>query len=165
MSNAWVALYTPSHLVTGQINPAGRRLSDHLNDRLTGFVSVDNVTYYDILSQDAPPFEAVSLTLRKDAIQLVVPKDTQDPLRPRIRTDAVSIVLGFAQFQVRGQFHRQPSDPTLLVEMFASSATRTFCAVTEAEIRYLLNGQFDAQVPFVLVNTRDVQFWALEGPD
>jgi hypothetical protein len=44
MPDPWVALYTPSHLVTGQINPAGRRLSDHLNDRLTSFVSVDNVT-------------------------------------------------------------------------------------------------------------------------
>jgi hypothetical protein len=165
MPNAWVALYTPSYLVTGRIDPAGRRLSDHLNDRVTNFVSVDDVTYYDLLSQDAPPSKAVSMTLRKEAVQLVVPEDIPDPLRPRVRTDALDIVFGFAQFQVRGHFHRQPGDSSLLVELFSNSATRTFFPVSDAEVRYLLNSQFDAQVPLVLVNTRELQFWALEGPD
>lgn len=165
MPNAWVALYTPSFLVTGQLDPGGRRLSDHLNDRVTSFVSVDDVTYYDLLSQDAPPSNAVSLTVRKEAVHLVVPDDSPDPLRPRVRTDALPIVLGFAQFQVRGRFHRQPGDPTLLVELFANSATRMFFPVSNAEIRYLLNSQFDAQVPLALVNTREIQYWSLEGPD
>lgn len=165
MPSAWVALYTPSHLVTGRIDPASRRLSDYLNDRVTSFVSVDNATYYDLLSQDAPPSTAVSLTLRKEAVQLVVPEDAPDPLRPRVRTDALSIVLGFAQFQVRGRFHRQPGDSSLLVELFSNSATRTFFPVSDAKVRYLLNSQFDAQVPLALVNTRELQFWALAGDD
>ncbi len=166
MPSGWVALYTPSCLVTGQLDPGSRRLSDHLNDRVTSFVSVENVAYHDLLSQDAPPSNAVSMTLRKEAIHLVVPEDAPaDPLRPRVRTDALPIVLGFAQFQVRGRFHRQPGDPKLLVELFADSATRMFFPVSDAEIRYLLNSQFDAQVPLALVNTREIQYWSLEGAD
>lgn len=165
MPSAWVALYTPTCLVTGQIDPVGRRLSDHLNDRVTGFVGVHNVTYYDLMSTDASTSQAVSLTLRKEAIQLVVPEDAPDPLRPRVQTDALSMLFGFAEFHVRGRFHRQPSDSTLLVELFANSATRTFFPVSDAEIRYLPNSRFDASVPLVLVNTRQMQFWALEGED
>jgi hypothetical protein len=165
MPDAWVALYTPTCLITGQIDPLGRRLSDHLNDRVTGFVSVSNVTYYDLLSKDAVSSQAVSLTLRKEAIQLVVPEDKPDPLRPRVRTDALPIVIGYGEFHVRGRFHRQPGDSSLLVELFASPATRAFFPVSEAEIHYLPNPRFDVNVPLALVNTRQMQFWALQGDD
>jgi len=165
MANPWVARYTPTCLVTGQIDPAGRRLSDHLNDPVTGFVPVHNVTYYDLLSDDASASQAVALTLRKEAVHLVVPEDSPDPLRPRVRTDTLPIMLGFSVYQVRGRFHRQSGDSTQLVELFANSGTRNFFAVSEAEIHYLPNARFDVTVPLVLVNTRQLEFWALQGED
>jgi hypothetical protein len=165
MPEAWVALYTPTCLVTGQIDPGSRRLSDHLNDRTASFVSVDNVTYYDLLSDDANGSKSVSLTLRKEAVQLVVPEDRPDPLRPRVRTNALPMVLGFEGFHVRGHLHRQPGDSTRLVELFSNAATRAFFPVADAEIRYLFNSRFDADVPLALVNTKQLQFWALEGED
>ena len=165
MPEAWVALYTPTCLVTAKLDPGGRRLSDHLNDRSTSYVVVDDVTYYDLLSDGSEPTTAVSMTLRKDLVQLVVPEDAPDPLRPRIRTNALPMVLGLSGFNVRGHLHRQPSDPTRLVELFANPATRPFVAVSDAEIRYLFNGRFDATVSLALVNTKNIQFWALEGDD
>jgi hypothetical protein len=164
-ASPWVALYTPTCLVTGQIDPLGRRLSDHLNDRVTGFVPVHNVTYYDLLSDDATRSKSVVLTLRKEAVHLVVPEDAPDPLRPRLKTDAVPLVLGFSVYQVRGRFHRQPGDSTQLVELFGNAATRTFFAVSDAEIHYLPNARFDVSVPLLLVNTKQLEFWSLEGDD
>src|SRR4029450_706782 len=120
MAEAWVALYTPSCLITGKLDPAGRRLSDHLNDRSTSFVSVDEVTYYDLLSDGSEPSKAVSLMVRKDVVQLVVPEDSPDPLRPRVRTNALPMVLGFPGFHIRGHLHRQQSDPTRLIELFSN---------------------------------------------
>ena len=165
MANPWVALYTPTRLVTGQIDPAGRRLSDHLNDRVTSFVPLNNVTYYDMLSAEATRSETISLTLRKDSAHLVVPEDAPDPLRPRVQTDALPVVLGLSVYQVRGRLHRQPGDSTHLVELFASTATRTFLAVSDAEIHYLPNVRFDVNVPLALVNTKQLEFWALRGDD
>jgi len=165
MPEAWVALYTPTCLVTGKLDPGGRRLSDHLNDRSTSFVSVDDVTYYDLLSDASKPSTTVSLTLRKDAVQLVVPEDAPDPLRPRVRTNALPMVLGFSGFHVRGHLHRQQSDPTRLVELFSNPATRSFFPVSDVEVRYLLNGRFDAKVSLALVNTKKLEFWTLEGED
>ena len=37
--------------------------------------------------------------------------------------------------------------------------------VADAEIRYLFNSRFDAEVPLALVNTKQLQFWTLEGED
>jgi len=33
------------------------------------------------------------------------------------------------------------------------------------EIHYLPNARFDVAVPLVLVNTRQLEFWALQGDD
>ena len=165
MAEAWVALYTPSCLVQGRLDPGIRRLSDLLNDRSTSLVSVDDVSYYDLLSDAAEPSRAVSLTVRKESLQLVVPEDSPDPLRPRVRTNALPMLLGFSGFHVRGHLHRQQNDPSRLGELFANPLTRPFFAVSDAEIRSLFNGRFDAQVPLALVNTRQLEFWTLEGED
>ena len=165
MAEAWVALYTPTCLVTGKLDPGGRRLSDHLNDRSTGYVSVDEVTYYDLLSEDSAPNKSVSMTLRKDVIQLVVPQDEQDPLRPRLKTNELPLVLGLSGYHVRGHLHRQQNDPSRLIELFANPATRAYFPVSDAAVRCLYNGRFDASFSLALVNTRLVEFWTLEGDD
>ena len=165
MPSAQVALYTPTALVSGQIDPGGRRLSDYLNDRMTNFVSIDSATYYDVLAGGDESFQAVSLTLRKESVVLAVPEDRPDPLRPRVTTNALRIALGFDGFHVRGSLHRQPSDSTRLVELFSNPATRSFFAVSDARIRHLFNSAYDTDVSLVLVNTKLLQFWALEGDD
>ena len=88
-----------------------------------------------------------------------------DPLRPRVTTNALRIALGFDGFHVRGSLHRQPSDSTRLVELFSNPATRSFFAVSDARIRHLFNSAYDTDVSLVLVNTKLLQFWALEGDD
>ena len=165
MTETWVALYTQSCLVTGQLDTNGRRLSDCLNDRMTGFVVIDKVTYYDMLGDGAEKQAAVSLTVRKDSILIAVPEDSPDPLRPRVRTNVAPLVLGFDAYHVRGHLHRQPGDAGHLIELFSNPATRPFFPVSDSSVRCLFNSRYDADVPLALVNTKRLDFWSLEGDD
>src|SRR5206468_12553818 len=100
------------------------------------------------------------VTARKDNIQLIVPRDTLSPLRPRVSTQQFAVKLALDMFSIQGQLHRRASDSSNLAA-YLGQPDRTFIPLTEAGVRYLPNPRFDGQEPVLLINIQQVRFWAL----
>jgi hypothetical protein len=108
----------------------------------------------------AQPLQAAHLTVRKEQVVLVVPLDTPGG-GGRIQTQQMGVHLGCSLFSIAGNLHRRPSDPTNMAA-FIGESPRTFIPVSEARLSYQPNGDFDVEVPAVLVRTSKIQFWTIE---
>ncbi len=159
MSTPSIALYTESHVIAGAVDP-GCRISDYLNDPAVDYIELEDVTWYALGPGEQEPRTAGCATVRKDAVQLVVPKDAADPKAPRQATQRFAMELLLPQYSVNGIAHRRPFDPYSLTEFFGEHG-RHFIPLTTATVCYLPTGESDGDIGTVLVNCRHLTFWAL----
>jgi hypothetical protein len=80
----------------------------------------------------------------------------------RLPTQLVPIDIALPLFLVSGSMHRRTGDPIHLLQWFMETG-RQFVPISAASIRFLPNPSFDAQVPLVHVNIRQLQGWWSSG--
>ena len=158
VSSSDLQLYTAVQMVVGGAESRGRRLSDVLNDPGVSVLTLRDAMLYDLLEQKGPSAQMDRAALRKTAVQLAVPSDPLDILRPRVPTQLIPIEIATSFFRLQGSLHRTASDPSN-VDHFISGHNRRFIALSNATIRCLPNPQFDVTAATVLVNTEQVLCW------
>jgi hypothetical protein len=161
VANSELALYTEAHVVMGQVNAGGRRISDFLNLTNSSYIDIEHAHWHDLLAENAQLMPADQITVSKGAVQVVVPRDTAQFGAPRVPTQQMRLDMVLTLFTVNGAVHRRSGDPTVLVQ-FLSGYSRQFLAVSDAHIRYLPNSKYDTHAPLVLVNTQQLRFWAIQ---
>jgi hypothetical protein len=158
-----VTLFTQTQQLIGQFDAHARRLSDWLNDPQTDFITLDSGQWYDLLAPDPIPVGTGQLTVRKERIQVAIPDDRPDPLRPRVPTDPLGIVLALELYHVEGTLNRRSSDPRLL-HVYMGPDSRTFVPLTDATVRFLPNPRANVTAPVVVVRSTAVDGWWLTNP-
>jgi len=159
--NSELALFTESHVVMGQVNAGGRRISDFLNLTSSNYLEIEQAHWHDLLSDTAQLTPSDQITVSKTAVQIVIPRDSGLFGAPRVPTQQTRLDMVLTLFTVNGAVHRRSGDPTSLIQ-FLSGYSRQFLAVSDAHVRYLPNHKYDPHVPLVLVNTQQLRFWALQ---
>jgi hypothetical protein len=140
------------------VSTAGRRLSDWLNDHNVERIDLEEACYEELLAPEGEPLQCSHLTVIKAWVQVALPMD-QPNIGARVETQRVPITLGCSLFSINGSLHRRSTDPRQLGSLLGGYA-RQFVPVSQAQIRYLPNGRFDEPASAVLVNTREIRFWA-----
>jgi hypothetical protein len=155
MTQVELCVYTATHLICGYMTLRGSgRLSDHVNSQGTSYLDLVQSTVCELLVEGAPAVAAAAITIRKDAIELIAPRDTLVPGRPaRVRTERIPVEVTTGLFTVRGAVHRRKNDPPQLLQLLTGTG-RTFVPLTAATVRYLPNAAFDSVESTVLLNTR-----------
>jgi hypothetical protein len=164
MQQVRVVIYTEGHRVTGAVAPSRERVSDLLNNPNTDLLELHNASFEELLTERAPD-SLDRLTVLKSRITLAVPADVGDAsIVARVPTHPIRVELACPLYSVIGTVQHRPADPSDLA-IILRGFNRAFVPLTEARVRYLPNGRFDMQEPVVLVNTAQVQFWAVPpGP-
>jgi hypothetical protein len=157
-----VALFTPSQLIIGAIDPKGQRISDIVNNNTTSYLTLFDAEVQDLLTGGDPKPAVPELTMRKDALDLVVPQDTQPLGRPQVATHRVGLEVTTSFFRVRGGLHRRGSDPTNLVQLMGGY-NRQFLPLAEATIEHLMREDVRTTAQIVLVNAQHLHSWAALG--
>jgi|SRR4051812_10776770 len=159
MDGAQLILYTEGHRITGVISTGRQRLSDLLNNPNTGLLELQDATYQELLTAREP--ESVNrITVRKDEVMMAVPLDGPN-LGARVQTQLFHVDLACPFFSVVGDVHRRPSDPSNLASLIGGF-NRVFLPLSGARLRYLPNGSFDTEVSVVLIDSKKIQFWAVD---
>jgi hypothetical protein len=161
VANSDLALFTEGHVVIGQVNPGTRRISDFLNMTDREYIEISDAHWHDLFSERAQLIPAGLITMAKSAVQLVIPRDTMPFGAPRVPTQQIRLDMVLPLFSVKGTLHRRVDEPSNLMQLL-TGYSRQFLAVSDAHIHYLPNSKFDTQVPLVLMNTRQIRFWAAE---
>jgi hypothetical protein len=161
VANSDLALFTEGHVVIGQVNTGSRRISDFLNMGDREYIEIADAQWHDLFSEKAQLTPAGMITMGKAAVQLVIPRDTMPFGAPRVQTQQLRLDMVLTLFSVKGTLHRRVDEPSNLLQLL-TGYSRQFLAVSDAHIHYLPNSKYDSQVPLVLINTRQVRFWAAE---
>ena len=81
-----VAFFTGSQVIVGVFDPKGLRISDVVNSHTSSYLSLFGAETQDLVLGGDPKPPVAELTLRKDALELVVPQDRQSASRPHVAT-------------------------------------------------------------------------------
>ncbi len=156
---AQLILFTAGHRIKGTVLTGRQRLSDLLNNPNTTILELQTVVYEEMLTEREP--ESVPrLTVRKDEVIVAIPMDGPN-LANRVQTQQTLIEMAFPLFSAVGNLHRRPSDPSNLTTLLGGF-NRIFVPLSDADLRYMPNGKFDTTASVILVDSRKVQFWALD---
>jgi hypothetical protein len=160
MDGVGIRLYTECRLVSGVTDSGRQRLSDLLNNPNITALELEEASYLELLTEREPQIVG-RMTVRKSEVLLAVPLDRPELGGARVETKRIGIELACPFFSITGSMHRRPQDSANLGAVI-SGVARTFLPVSDATVRYLPNGSFDASLPIVLVDTRRIQFWAVD---
>ena len=154
-----LAAHLGTQLVMGHMDVGGRRISDVLNDNTVSHVVMGEACTRDLGAAADRPVEGGILSVRKDALDFVVPWDNLDIYRPRVGTQPVATEVTTRFFRVRGGVSRRATDPTNLPQLLAGFSRR-FIPVVDATIESLLDPEYQLSAPIVLINTGQIQSWS-----
>jgi len=155
-----VAFFTGSQVIVGVFDPKGLRISDVVNSHTSSYLSLFGAETQDLVLGGDPKPPVAELTLRKDALELVVPQDRQSASRPHVATRQMVLVVTTAHFRVRGGLHRRDNDPSNMVQLM-SGYNRQFLPLSDATIEHLWHPEIHTTAPIVLVNAQYLNTWAL----
>jgi len=155
-----LALFTPGQLIIGAMDPKGQRVSDIVNNNTTSYLTLFDAEVQDLVLGGDPKPPVSELTIRKDALELVVPQDSQPLGRPQVATRRVGLEVTTSFFRVRGGLHRRESDPTNLVQLMGGY-NRQFLPLAEATIEHLMREDVRTTAPIVLVNAQHLHSWSV----
>ena len=160
-------IFTSSHRFSAQINIGNRRLADVLNDRMTDFLSVQNV----YVSRINAPGEIVGqykkASLKKEHITFVVLPSESDGLSKEDNYNAFSkssqnVFMALPSFEVTGQLNIIGKFD--LKAILAIGTTR-FMPIFRgnAENAFFPNVKFSG--PVIVVNKQAVAFFSVLGEE
>lgn len=147
-----VEVYTPTAMVFGMVEPAGKRLSDMLNDNSVLAVRDARSTSM-VPGVDGTEGNGWA-RIDRDEILFVMPPEHQSPRALRIHRRQHRVHLEVGSYQIVGNAHVAPGTP---LDIHVMSRRQRFVPITNAYVQGTgADTVFERSAPVVLVNVSHI---------